>query len=72
MSTHNARTVLNQNPEIRQWVELWLKDKERSLSPEMNDDEFDKHWRYVRPERVHEGAVEGVAAYYCAHKNDAH
>ncbi|MDX6575246.1 MAG: hypothetical protein QOE96_1199, partial [Blastocatellia bacterium] len=23
----------------------------------------EKHWLYVRPERMHEGAIEGVAAY---------
>jgi hypothetical protein len=29
----------------------------------MTDAEFEKHWLYVRPERMHEGAIEGVAAY---------
>ena len=29
----------------------------------MTDEEFDKHWLYVRPERMHEGAIEAVAAY---------
>jgi hypothetical protein len=29
----------------------------------MSDQEFEKHWLYVRPERMHEGAVEAVAAY---------
>jgi hypothetical protein len=29
----------------------------------MTDEEFDRHWLYVRPERMHEGAAEAVAAY---------
>jgi hypothetical protein len=29
----------------------------------MSDAEFEKHWLYVRPERMHEGAVEAVSAY---------
>jgi len=29
----------------------------------MTDEEFEKHWLYVRPERMHEGALEGVSAY---------
>jgi hypothetical protein len=54
--------ALNQDPEIRRWVEQWLKNKERN-SVSMTDEEFEKHWLYVRPERMHEGATEGVAAY---------
>ena len=27
----------------------------------MTDEEFAKHWLYVRPERMHEGAVDAVA-----------
>jgi hypothetical protein len=29
----------------------------------MTDEEFEKHWLYVRPERMHEGAVEAVMAF---------
>jgi hypothetical protein len=29
----------------------------------MTEAEFEKHWLYVRPERMHEGAIEAVAAY---------
>jgi hypothetical protein len=29
----------------------------------MTDEEFEKHWLYHRPERMHEGAIEAVAAY---------
>ena len=63
LNMHAARTALNQNPELRQWAEAWLKDKERSLTRTLTDAEFEKHWLYVRPERMHEGAVEAVAAY---------
>jgi len=55
--------ALNQDPEVRRWVEDWLKNKERSVTPNMTDEEFAKHWLDVRPERMHEGAIEGVAAY---------
>ena len=60
---HAARTALNQDAELRRWAEQWLKDRERKAQPALTDEEFEKHWRYVRPERVHEGAVEAVAAY---------
>jgi hypothetical protein len=56
--------ALNQDPEVRRWVEEWLKNKERASVPaDMTSEEFEKHWLYVRPERMHEGAIEGVAAY---------
>lgn len=55
--------ALNRDPGLRAWAEQWLKDKERVTRPEMSEEEFDKHWLYVRPERVHEGAVEAVTAY---------
>ncbi len=55
--------ALNRDPELRAWVEQWLKQRERATQVSMNDEEFEKHWRYVRPERMHEGAVEAVAAY---------
>ncbi len=60
---HTARMALNQDPEVRRWVEDWLKNKERSVNANMSDEEFAKHWLYVRPERMHEGAIEGIAAY---------
>lgn len=63
LNTHAARMALNQDPELRRWVEGWLKNKERAVTTSMTDAEFEKHWLYVRPERMHEGAVEGVAAY---------
>ena len=62
LNMHAARTALNQDP-LRKWVEGWLKNKERALQATMSDEEFEKHWLYVRPERMHEGALEAVAAY---------
>ena len=60
---HGARTALNQNSEIRQWCENFLKAKERETKLEMSDEEFDKHWRYHKPEIMHAGAAESVQAY---------
>lgn len=63
LTMHAARTALNQDPELRQWVETWLKNSERTSNSAMSDAEFEKHWLYVRPERMHEGAIEAVTAY---------
>ncbi len=63
ISMHAARTALNHDPELRKWAEQWLKDKERLVQPDLTDEEFAKHWLYVRPERMHEGAIEAVTAY---------
>lgn len=60
---HAARTALNQDSELRKWAEAWLKNKERVAEPALTDAEFEKHWLYCRPERMHEGAIEAVAAY---------
>jgi hypothetical protein len=60
---HEARTALNRDMELRDWAEQWLKNKERAAQPSLGDEEFEKHWLYVRPERMHEGAIEAVAAY---------
>jgi len=54
---------MNQDPGVREWAEQFLKNRERLGRETMSDEEFDKHWRYVRPERMHEGAVEAVTAY---------
>ncbi len=63
---HGARTALNQNQEIRDWCETFLKGKEREIKPEMSDEEFEKHWRYHKPEIMHAGAAEAVQAYKAA------
>ncbi len=69
LNMHAARSALNQDQELRQWAEGWLKDKERAANQTMTEQEFEKHWLYVRPERMHEGALEAVAAYAAAAQN---
>jgi hypothetical protein len=68
LNMHAARMALNRDPELRQWVEQWLKSKERTVTAAMSDEEFEKHWLYVRPERMHDGALEGVSAYRQDHE----
>ncbi|HEX7331637.1 MAG TPA: hypothetical protein VF290_09055 [Pyrinomonadaceae bacterium] len=68
LNMHAARMALNRDPELRQWVEQWLKSKERTLTATLADEEFEKHWLYVRPERMHEGALEAVSAYQQDHE----
>jgi len=63
INTHSARSALNRDPDLRDWAEQWLKDKEQAANPQMTPEEFEKHWRYVRPEKMHEGAVEAVTAF---------
>jgi hypothetical protein len=60
---HGARTALNQNEEMREWCENYLKLKEKEIRSKMTDEEFEKHWRYHRPEIMHAGAAESVQAY---------
>ena len=67
---HMARSAMNQDPGIREWAEQFLKQKERTNRKEMSDEEFEKHWRYVRPERMHEGAIEAVTAYMQAQQTN--
>lgn len=68
INMHTARTALNRDPELRQWAEQWLKEQERTTQPELSDEEFEKHWRYVKPERMHEGAIAAVSAYSQQHE----
>lgn len=60
---HGARTALNTNPEIRAWAENYLKEKTRTEMPELSDEEFEKHWKYHKPEIMHSGASEAILAY---------
>lgn len=60
---HGARTALNTIPEMREWCEQYLKEKTRSENESMSDDEFEKYWKYHRPEIMHAGASEAAAAY---------
>ena len=68
INMHTARMAMNRDPDLREWVEQWLKSKERSLSTSMTEEEFEKHWLYVRPERMHEGAIDAVSAYRQEHE----
>jgi len=60
---HGARTALNRDSDIRAWAEEYLKQKTRAGNTEMTDEEFEKYWRYHKPEIMHEGASEAMAAY---------
>lgn len=60
---HGARSALNQNQEIRAWAEKFLKERTRGEKAEMSDDEFEKYWRYHKPEIMHAGAAEAMQAY---------
>ncbi len=60
---HGARTALNTNPEIRAWAENYLKEKTRGEKSEMSEEEFEKYWKYHKPEIIHSGADEAVMAY---------
>ena len=60
---HGARTALNQNMEIREWCENFLKSKEKEANSAMTDEEFEKYWKYHKPEIMHAGAAESVQAY---------
>lgn len=68
LNMHAARTALNRDPELRQWAEQWLKSKERTGVANMSDEEFEEHWLFVRPERMHDGALEALAAYRQDHE----
>ena len=65
---HGARTALNQNTEMREWCENYLRKKEREKQKDMSDEEFQKHWRHHRPEIMHAGAAEAVQAYKSSEK----
>ena len=60
---HGARTALNTNADIRAWAENYLKEKTRAENPEMPEEEFEKYWKYHKPEIIHEGSAEAVQAY---------
>jgi len=60
---HGARTALNTNDEIRAWAENYLKEKTRGENASMTDEEFEKYWKYHKPEIMHEGAAAAMQAY---------
>ena len=65
ITTHMARMAMNRDDEVRAWVEQWLKKQAREnyLANSGNEEAFDKHWLYVKPETMHEGALEAYQAY---------
>ena len=65
---HGARSALNANPEIRAWAENYLKEKARGENSQMSEEEFEKYWKYHKPELVHAGAAEAVQAYKAREK----
>ena len=60
---HGARTALNTNMDIRAWAEEYLKEKTRGENTQMSEEEFAKYWKYHKPEIMHDGAAEAMAAY---------
>lgn len=60
---HGARTALNTNMDTRAWAESYLKEKTREENGSMSEEEFDKYWKYHKPEIMHAGAAEAMAAW---------
>lgn len=60
---HGARTALNKDQNIREWAENYLKEKTREENTQMSEEEFEKYWKYHKPEIIHAGAAEAMAAY---------
>lgn len=60
---HGARTALNTNMDTRAWAESYLKQKTREEMPEISEEEFEKYWKYHKPEIMHAGAAEAIQAY---------
>ncbi len=60
---HGARSALNTIPEMREWAENYLKQKTKTEMPELSDEEFEKYWKYHKPEIMHAGAAEAAKAY---------
>jgi len=60
---HGARSALNTNTDIRAWAENYLKERTREENSSLSDDEFEKYWKYHKPEIIHAGAAEAMQAY---------
>lgn len=72
LTMHAARMAMNRNPEVRERAENYLKVKERATfmqTADATEEAFEKHWKMVRPERMHEGAIEAVTAAKAQMKN---
>jgi hypothetical protein len=48
---------------MRAWAEEFLKGRSRAENSEMSDEEFEKYWKYHKPEIMHAGAAEAIQAY---------
>lgn len=68
---HGARTALNKDMDIRAWAENYLKEKTRSENTQMSDEEFEKYWKYHKPEIMHERAAEAMAAFRDAKRSES-
>lgn len=60
---HGARAALNQDSDKRAWAEEYLKQKARTENSAMTAEEFETYWKYHKPEIMHSGASEAMAAY---------
>lgn len=60
---HGARSALNTIPEMREWAEAYLKERTRNENTGMSAEEFEKYWKYHKPEIMHAGATEAAQAY---------
>lgn len=60
---HGARSALNHDSDIRAWAENYLKEKVRSENTQLGDEEFEKYWKYHKPEIMHAGAAEAIKAW---------
>ena len=67
---HGARSALNTDMDIRAWAENYLKEKARLENTHMGDEEFEKYWKYHKPEILHAGAAEAMAAFRTARHGD--
>jgi hypothetical protein len=60
---HGARSALNHDMDIRAWAEEFLREKTRTENATMSGEEFEKYWKYHKPEIMHAGAAEAMEAY---------
>jgi hypothetical protein len=56
--------------DTRAWAENYLKEKTRGENTQMSDEEFETYWKYHKPEIMHAGAAEAMAAYREASKSE--
>jgi hypothetical protein len=67
---HGARTALNTNMDTRAWAEQYLKEKTRGENTQMSDEDFETYWKYHKPEIMHAGAAEAMAAFRSRRQGD--